>query len=80
MIDATVTQKRPDYDQIFWRQNRLPYIVPQQPILTCRVPGVSRNAKCPCGSGAKFRKCCRQQAKGEVRFNGPFRGTRGRPW
>ena len=26
--------------------------------LVRRVPKIGRNAKCPCGSGIKFKKCC----------------------
>jgi len=28
------------------------------PVKTTRKPKVGRNAKCPCGSGKKFKKCC----------------------
>jgi len=27
-------------------------------VKTTRKPKVGRNAKCPCGSGKKFKKCC----------------------
>jgi hypothetical protein len=44
-----------------WMSSGAPEVVSWEPEVVSREPGVlkvGRNAPCPCGSGAKFKKCC----------------------